>query len=268
MSDKRIIVLLTRRAAGEISAEESTELRKLLSAHPDGVYYEEFFNELWSSSGIADQDDGAHFFSQHQQRYGELMDFSRGIGTGSAGLGWFSRRHLVIYGLLLLVVAGGFLVFRILDGHVVPEGIEIVSERGMRKQIVLPDGTKVWLNADSRLSYDGLMECTGPRNVRLEGEAYFDVVKNRNSPFIITSDKISIRVLGTAFNVKAYPDERETEATLISGEIELSVNERPGERILLKSNEKVAVVDHPRAEERGGGDEKRLTLTIVNLSKV
>src|SRR5690606_31670859 len=136
--------------------------------------------------------------------------------------------------------------------------IEIVAERGVRKQLVLPDGTKVWLNADSRLVYDGLLE-GDTREVRLEGEAYFDVTRNVNRPFIITTDKISIRVLGTTFNVKAYPDDARTEATLISGEIELSVNDRPREKILMQPNEKVAVVDHPQAGDSGGTDEKRLT---------
>src|SRR5690606_28156633 len=79
----------------------------------------------------------------------------------------------------------------------------------------------------------------------------------------------SIRVLGTTFNVKAYPDDPRTEATLISGEIELSVKDRPSEKILMQPNEKVAVVDHPQAPGLiGSAEEKRLTLTIGNLSKV
>lgn len=267
MNDKRIIALLTRRAAGEISAEESSELRDLLSAHPDGVYYEEFFSELWSSGGDAGA--SAAFFARHRQRHAGRLEFSAPATVAvPAGGGGFRRRGLVACGLAFLAVLCGFLVW-VFGGDPVPERIEIVSERGMRKQIVLPDGTKVWLNADSRLSYDGMMEGSGPRNVWLEGEAYFDVRRNRHRPFTITTDKISIRVLGTTFNVKAYPDDRETEATLISGEIELSVNERPKEKILLKPSEKVAVVDHPQAGERqGDGDEKRITLTIGNLSKV
>lgn len=270
MDDKRIIALLTRRAAGEISAEESTELRDLLSAHPDGVYYEEFFGEVWSSPGGDARSGGASeaFFTRHRQRFVDRLFFAPSGPSSSAGVGWFSRRRLVVCSLVLLVGFCGLLLW-FTGGDAVPDRIEIVSERGMRKQIVLPDGTKVWLNADSRLSYEGLMEGVGPRNVWLEGEAYFDVRRNRHRPFIITTDKISIRVLGTTFNVKAYPDERETEATLISGEIELSVNDRPKEKILLQPNEKVAVVDHPQADApRGSGEEKRITLTIGNLSKV
>lgn len=263
--------MLTRRAAGELSAAEQAELRELLADHPDGVYYEEFVRELWIRSPQADVvDDVGVYYARHKQRQGSSLDF----GSGPAGGGLFRRllgaRRPVAAGVaVLMVVAVVFWVFRGVEESPSSGQVEIVAERGVRKQVVLPDGTKVWLNADSRLLYDGQMETGDTRNVRLEGEAYFDVTRNKNRPFIITTDKISIRVLGTTFNVKAYPDESKAEATLISGEIELTVNDRPKEKILMEPNEKVAVVDHPVVEAHPGGeDEKRLTLTIGSLSKV
>lgn len=267
MNEKRIISLLARRAAGELGAEELTELQKLLAAHPDGVYYEEFVRELWhcSSPGVS-ADDAERYFERHKQRHGSQLEFG-----GRGFLGWFgSRRQVVMSGLVLvLAFAVGLWLLRDKDSDAPSGQIEIVAQRGVRKQVVLPDGTRVWLNADSRLVYDGELETGDTRKVRLEGEAYFDVTRNKNRPFIITTDKISVKVLGTTFNVKAYPDEAKAEATLISGQIELTVNDRPKEKILMEPNEKVAVVDHPVAEVAGGGSEdKRLTLTIGNLSKV
>ena len=255
--------MLARRAAGELSASEDRELSELLLSHPDGVYYEEFVRELWQFGG-GTAGAGGDYYSRHLERHSGALDFSE--GGVSRGYGVFRPAVLVI----VLVLVSGFGWWFLRDSaDAVPDQIEIVSERGVRKQLVLPDGTKVWLNADSRLVYDGTLETGSTRNVRLEGEAYFDVTRNRNRPFVITTDRISIRVLGTTFNVKAYPDDARTEATLISGEIELSVKDRPNEKILMKPNEKVAVVDHPQVPGlMGSSDEKRLTLTIGNLSKV
>lgn len=270
MDDKRIIALLTRRAAGELSAQELAELQKLLADHPDGVYYEEFVRELWvNARALGVGEDRVDYFDRHKQRHGAQLDFEeRPARWGLREL--VGSRQLVLYVLALVVVSTlGLWLFSGVE-EAQPSGrVEIVAERGVRKQLVLPDGTKVWLNADSRLSYDGMLETGDTRNVRLEGEAYFDVTRNRNRPFIITTDKISIKVLGTTFNVKAYPEEAKAEATLISGEIELTVNDRPKEKILMEPNEKVAVVDHPLPEAQSDGpDEKRLTLTIGSLSKV
>lgn len=275
MDDKRIVVLLARRAAGEINAKESEELDNLLANHPDSVYYEEFMRELWKEKhDVAELDE--HSFFKHKQRYGKELVFdvpidepSRSMSAGGRRkrLGW---RPLVLCMLIFTVGALGIWMFILQDDVVELKTIDIVAERGVRKQFELPDGTIVWLNADSRLSYVDDMKNSKTRAVKLAGEAYFDVAKDAARPFTITTDKISIKVLGTVFNVKAYPMDNKTEATLIRGSIELSVNERPNEKILLKPNEKVAVIDHPKSDSQDIGDseKKGITLTIGNLSKV
>src|SRR5690606_10988350 len=131
--------------------------------------------------------------------------------------------------------------------------IEIMTQKGVRKQLILPDGTEVWLNADSKLSYDNSMNDSDIRSVNLEGEAFFDVVKDVHRPFYIVTKEISIKVLGTAFNVKAYPEENKTETSLLRGSIELVVNERPKEKFMLKPNEKLAVTKNKLIEEVEGG---------------
>ena len=115
---------------------------------------------------------------------------------------------------------------------------------GARRQLTLPDGTKVWLNAGSRLSYDSDMLRKDIRAVSLSGEAFFDVAKDKNHCFIIHTDKIAIRVLGTSFNVKAYPRDKITETTLMAGSVELTVNKRPYQKIILKPKEKFALLDN------------------------
>jgi ferric-dicitrate binding protein FerR (iron transport regulator) len=106
----------------------------------------------------------------------------------------------------------------------------------------LPDGTTVWLNAGSKLSYNKNYG-NNLREVSLTGEAFFDVVKSAKKPFIIHTGKIDIRVLGTAFNVKSYPGEKTIETSLIRGSIEVTFKDRPAEKVILKPNEKLIVAN-------------------------
>ena len=114
-------------------------------------------------------------------------------------------------------------------------------------QLVLSDGTKVWLNSESELRYP--IKFTGKtREVELIGEAYFDVQKNTEKPFLVKTKNIDTRVLGTEFNVSAYPNE-ELNITLIEGSVELNSNKVsskvrlvPGDNANLKKGElKVSV---------------------------
>ena len=80
----------------------------------------------------------------------------------------------------------------------------------------------------------------------LSGEGYFDVVKNIDKPFIIHTSKINIKVLGTQFNVRSYPTDNTTEASLIRGSIEVTFKDKPNKKVILKPNEKI-VVDNNRS---------------------
>lgn len=106
-----------------------------------------------------------------------------------------------------------------------------VANEGIVKEIVLPDGTKVWLNNSAILKYPREFS-EKERNVHLEGEAYFEVTKNRHKPFTIQSDAMRVRVLGTRFNFKCDKRCRIAEATLIEGEIEVKGNKEEGQIIL------------------------------------
>ena len=102
---------------------------------------------------------------------------------------------------------------------------------GQRAQMDLPDGSIVWLNSQTTLTYD---ENFGKkdRKVTLDGEAYFEVTKNRHKPFTVESDAMRVRVLGTTFNFKCDKRCRIAEATLIEGEIEVKGNKDEGQIVL------------------------------------
>ncbi|WP_164110992.1 MULTISPECIES: FecR family protein [Sphingobacterium] len=113
---------------------------------------------------------------------------------------------------------------------------EVYVPAGKIGALLLTDGTKVWLNAGSKLTYD-VNFIGGVRKVDLEGEAYFEVAKDKKKPFVVASSDQRIRVLGTHFNVKAYKENRTT-TTLMEGSVEIATNERarmlkPGESSIV-----------------------------------
>lgn len=91
---------------------------------------------------------------------------------------------------------------------------------GQRAELILPDSTKVWVNASSKLVYPTSFE-QGIRQVELNGEAYFEVTHNEKQPFIVKTNQIDIQVLGTEFNVKAYTGSNDFEVALLRGCVEL-----------------------------------------------
>lgn len=110
----------------------------------------------------------------------------------------------------------------------------ICVDAGSKSRIVLADGTQVTMKASSKLRYPASFG-SGPREVWLDGEAYFDVEHDAEHPFIVHSYRQSVRVLGTTFNVQAYSNESENTVTLLSGAVELDLLSRKGE--LLRSLE-------------------------------
>jgi len=98
----------------------------------------------------------------------------------------------------------------------------IETPRGGQYQIRLPDGSKVWLNAASKLIYPVSFNGRGQRVVELSGEAYFEIFKNKLQPFVVKSKNQEVTVLGTHFNVNSYNDEPDTKTTLLEGSVRVS----------------------------------------------
>jgi transmembrane sensor len=124
------------------------------------------------------------------------------------------------------------------------------SKPGERKSFQLPDGSTVVLNAGSHLSFSDDFNRRN-RTVRLDGEAYFDVVHNSGKPFIVQTDKMDVKVLGTSFNIKAYPDDAAYEAALIRGSIELTLKQEK-KTMLLRPKEKYVLENKVKENDREG----------------
>jgi transmembrane sensor len=117
---------------------------------------------------------------------------------------------------------------------------------GSRSIVDLPDGTKVWLNAGSKLTYSGDYGIR-TREVSLAGEAYFSVKTNKAVPFLVKTTDVTVKALGTKFNVKAYPEEEVITATLEEGSIEVTSfqNRRAPNKVTLKPHEMITFARKP-----------------------
>jgi transmembrane sensor len=129
----------------------------------------------------------------------------------------------------------------------------IETPNGGQYQVTLPDGSKVWLNAASSLKFPPSFSRLVNRRVELlRGEAYFEIAKDKNHPFIVKSNGQEVKVLGTHFNINSYSDEQSTKTTLLEGSVKIEIVSgsrpkkgvviRPGQQSIL-SGERIRIVD-------------------------
>jgi len=150
-------------------------------------------------------------------------------------------------GISITKTANGQLIYTITG----PSNVELDSTKfntistpnGGEWQIRLPDGSNIWLNAASSLKYPLSYASSKQRHVELNGEAYFEVAKDKSRPFIVSSSKQKLEVLGTHFNINSYIDEPVTKTTLLEGSIRISQNGtnnvevlEPGEQSIVSAN--------------------------------
>lgn len=272
MDEKRIIELLTRKLAGEATNSELIELNELIAKYPDALHTQEVFSRIWNLK--VQEEDTAFFYERHKMKYRHefntlnAMEPSLYIKRAKR-----KRYKFLVIGLCVafIIILSGYLFFYQLGKlTTAPSFTQIISGKGIRKTVILPDGTNVFLNADSRLSFDANMNANNIRVVELAGEAFFNVAHIQSRPFIIHTSRVSIKVLGTAFNVKAYPEDKKCETTLIKGIIELSTNDGARQKFILKPSEKFSVIARRTKKIAGmkNGDKDSSTLIIENIAPV
>jgi transmembrane sensor len=157
---------------------------------------------------------------------------------------------------LIKKTADGQLIYNVsalAGANMAPSTNTIVTPRGGQYQIILPDGTKVWLNSASSLRFP--TRFTGiSRQVEITGEAYFEVTKNAAMPFRVKTNRAQIEVLGTHFNVMAYDDENVMKTTLLEGAVNItsgtfSARLRPGQQAQIKKSGNNKVIDDVDTED-------------------
>lgn len=167
----------------------------------------------------------------------------------------------------VLLFFGGFLLSESIGTK---DGIqELFVPAGQRSEVILADGTKVWLGSNSYLSYSTGFD-SEHRSVNLNGEAFFSVTSDAQHPFIVKTDKYDIRVLGTEFNVTAYEGSNFWETALLKGKVELTSTDDPNEKYLLSPNTKIvqrgSIVTEERFDSEDYTEKKEGVFVIKNMS--
>lgn len=261
MHEQRIVELLTRKIAGEATPEELGELSYLLTKYPSSVYYEALLEQVWELGNNEQPVNLDLTFNKHKLKYHTELDFK--VNTKLKPI-YYKRPALVFAALcfILLLISTHFIKNEV--SPIKEERIEVFAGKGVRKEIKLPDGTIVQLNSDSRISYDMDMQRSAIRDVRLTGEAFFKVAHDKSKPFIVRTDKVAIKVLGTEFNLKDYPEDAQSETTLIKGSVELTINGRSDQKFVLKPSEKFALL----RKEKKSSLSSNSVLMIENIAPV
>jgi transmembrane sensor len=239
MVNERFIELLAKKLSEEIDESGAAELKYLLANDEECLRQYNFFKTYW----VQDQEqysNGDLMFQKIKARIG----VNDAIDEGSHAPSGLRRISLVWRGaaaaLLIGICVYAFYYHYALSSNAKElANLEITKTPSrVKSKIILSDGTVITLNSETTLKYPAVFDGK-TREVYLSGEAFFDVAKDHKHPFIVHAGKMSVRVLGTAFNVKSYYNDSRSETTLIRGSIEVTLADRPSDRIILKPNEKL-----------------------------
>jgi transmembrane sensor len=250
MTDSTLWQLIILKFTGEATPEQLAELEQVLKQYPELGFQLSILEDVWKNKQKREPLDIDDHFNRHLQRLSNHLSddalkydqpapvFELPVKRSFYKRAWFIPTAAASCLLVLLLL---FYQSKTKEQPAMPTVQNLVSTKnGSKTKLQLPDGSEVWLNAGSKISYGN--DFTGPeRQVTLNGEAFFEVVKDSSRPFIIHTNAVDIKVLGTAFNVRSYPDEKVTETALIRGSVEVTVHKNPGKKIVLKPNEKLIV---------------------------
>lgn len=252
--------------AGDLSDEEKQHMENKLAQNPEYKAKFEELKETWGEPGFAS--DVKRINIAHE--WSVFKSLQNSMELSQTNFRSHKIRLIIRYAaaavILIATTLGSFLYLKNPAGvqspkveqivYYIPEHkamkttekvietntkkVKINIPKGERRQITLPDGSRVWLNSRSSLSYASSFNQQS-RDVILEGEAYFEVAHNPTKPFHVKAKGIIIEVLGTVFNVSAYPEDEEVETALISGKI--SMIDTLSEKLIILQPKEAVLVD-------------------------
>lgn len=238
------ISLLDRFMRGDTSAEEEQQLLAWFRSDDARDEILDFYRQRWQEAkdGVLTEEVQDRIFRQIKARMQtvELPVSKQPVVKG------FRLARLGRYAAAIILCIGIGIASHLYTRQsllVNSKEYVVEADKGQRASITLPDGTKVWLNSHTRLSYTanyGVEE----RTVSLTGEAYFEVAKDKEHRFIVKTEMMDVEALGTSFNVKAYEEDANITATLFTGSVR--VNTSGGEVVLLPNQQ----VQYSRLERK------------------
>ena len=242
---ERIWFLLSRNLSGDATEQDKEELNELLQQHPELMQQYDLLHQLWSVNTPVGEEPATN---DKLTRILQLAEAETAARQSEVPIIRIKKRRKLYWAAAvvaaLAIGAWGLITWK--NKQQALAANEVVAPKGSKTRTILPDGSTVWLNAGSRIVYANF---NGPqREITLEGEAFFDVVQvlspatHQKKPFIVHAGTIDIRVLGTAFNVKSYPEEKTIETTLIRGLVQITrKGDTKGGPVYLHPNDKIVL---------------------------
>lgn len=224
------IKLLNKFIANKCTASEVDTVFGWMQEQPDKISEENLFKDYWDKIDLTNDTD-TDLSIQRLDKIHHIININQSerlpndkIHSLKAQKISFIQLFSRVAVILLIPVITLLIYTRFFEvGHFTVQDIEISSPSGSRTFFELSDGTKVWLNHDSKMTYPSRFS-GNTRSVRLLGEGYFEVAPNKAKPFIVESNGMEVKAVGTAFNVRAYPDGTDFETTLESGKVIIQKN--------------------------------------------
>lgn len=265
MDIDHFLQLLTKEFAGSISSEES---ERLSTAIKDSAVHANLYNHLYS------------FFSEGQrstididQKYREIWNRIQSNQLGqevapviplkirSGFKQWFK-----VAGVLAILFGISLIFYYYIQKDPLKNLVYLdIQSNNEKKNFTLNDGTKVWLNKSSHIRYNKDFG-KDKREIYLEGQAFFDVAKNKAVPLTVHAQTIDVIVKGTAFDIDAYPKSSAVKVALVRGLIEVHNKLDPGRNIIVKPDEKL-VIPIFKHIEKPNGTIQPFTLEELNVDK-
>jgi transmembrane sensor len=270
MVNDRFIQLLTKKLSDEIDESELAELNYMLISDEECLRQYNFFKNYWAQDEEKYSNEELLF-----QRIRSKITGPEDIEDTDSKKGWIRRFPFFWRSLAAALILG----IGVFTYYWYAHRASAVSDRGniamtktpsrTKSKIYLSDGSVITLNSETVLRYPSSFG--GPtREVYLNGEAFFNVKKDHAHPFIVHAGKMNIKVLGTSFNVKSYANDKNMETTLIKGAIEVTLADRPSDRIILKPNEKLVLnnktFNKPRANSLPAPEESNTNYALTSLT--
>jgi len=236
MERETFIALLSKKLSQGISASDQALLNDAL--HSNEAYQqlatqlERYLNEKSEENPSIKSLDQTWAMIAEAEKGAALDQFDYSAKKQS----FLSIALLKIAAVLVLVLGAGWLSYHLLNRS--DKDFEAIAATDQKVFKVLADGTRIWLNKQTTITYNPDFG-KHQREIFLNGEAYFDVVKNADVPLFIHAGDIDIEVKGTAFNVNAYQETRQVQVALVRGAIAVTDRKNTAHRVLLKPNEKL-----------------------------
>lgn len=246
MIDERILLIITSELTDQAEREELDILRDWLAeSNENRILYHKYKDAFINGKYLPKGKNQDKIFDKLSDRlhFGKANDHSNGVTSEVPRKNSFHAMYKYA-AVLVFFILSAFIIFRYSDfwrtntEQVTQNDLVVkTNPRGIKSLITLPDGTRVKLNSESSIEY--YSDFANDRRVKLVGEAFFEVVKDTLHPFYVKSGDLTVKVLGTSFNVKAFPFEQMINIALVSGKVAVEAQTEEGSsmRKYLKPDE-------------------------------